>query len=237
MEIRILIMSQDNRMGLLGKLIHWIFKTIFHLLYHQFAWTYDWIADIVSIGRWNEWIHLATPYLYEPPILELGHGPGHLQVTLHKKGKRVYGIDASRQMIGIAKKRLHDEGCSALLVQGKSECLPYPTNNFRFVVATFPSEFIIKPETLCEIWRVLNDKGELIIVATAWITGDKIMDRMAAWLFRVTGQAPDKAIAEIQEWYSQKFDSIQDIKYRIKTHLIELETSEVLLIQAIKDTS
>lgn len=227
-------MSQNFKMGLFGKLSRGILKTFFYLLYHQFAWTYDWVADIVSIGRWKEWIFLAAPYLQESPILELGHGPGHLQVALHEKGKRIYGIDASRQMIRIAENRLCDSGYSALLVQGKSERLPYSSNNFKYVVATFPSEFIMEPDTLREIWRVLDEEGELIVVAAAWITGDTILDRMAAWLFRVTGQSPREAIFEIQEWYSREFERIKDIRYRIKTQLIELETSEVFLIRAIK---
>jgi ubiquinone/menaquinone biosynthesis C-methylase UbiE len=92
----------------------------------------------------------------------------------------------------------------------------------------------MKQETLREIWRVLDDGGELIIMAAAWITGDKILDRVATWLFRVTGQAPTLEIYEIQDWYSREFEKIRDTKYLIETQLIELETSKVLLIHANK---
>jgi ubiquinone/menaquinone biosynthesis C-methylase UbiE len=227
-------MSGSTDMGIFNIFLRKLLKVFFYLLYNPLAWTYDNVADIVSIGRWKEWILLAVPYLRESPVLELGHGPGHLQVALHGTGKRTFGIDVSRQMVRIAQKRLHKDGYSALLVQGKSEGLPFPSRKFRYIVATFPSEYIMKQETLREIWRVLDDGGELIIVAAAWITGDKILDRIAAWLFRVTGQAPTAEIFEIQDWYSRELEKIQDIKYLIKTQLIELETSKVLLIHANK---
>ena len=221
-------------MGIFNNFLRNLLKVFFILLYNPLAWTYDFVAEIVSLGRWNEWVLLAAPYLLESPILELGHGPGYLQVVLSNKGKIVYGIDASQQMVRITKKRLSDGGYSVRLIQGNSQHLPYSSNFFRYAVATFPSEYIMEPETLSEIWRVLDKEGELIIVAAAWITGESFLDRMAAWLFRVTGQAPQEAVSEIQQWYTQEFEGDQKPKYRFETQVIKLETSEVLLIRAKK---
>lgn len=227
-------MSQGNEIGFLGKFLRAVLRTFFYLLYHPLAWTYDWVADFVSVGRWKEWIFLALPYLKGSPILELGHGPGHLQIALHKIEKRIYGIDSSRQMVRIAKRRITNAGFSPLIVQGTAECLPYSSNYFSYITATFPSEYIFDPDSLREVWRVLVDGGELIIIAGAWITGTKLFDSLAAWLFRVTGQAPVESIVEIEKWYSQEIEKIQTINFQIATELIELETSEVLLVQAKK---
>ena len=38
------------------KLIAHLLRIFFHLLYHPFAWTYDFIAWAVSLGRWKDWV-------------------------------------------------------------------------------------------------------------------------------------------------------------------------------------
>lgn len=221
-------------MGIFNEFLRKLLRIFFYLIYNPLAWTYDAVADLVSIGRWKDWIFLALPYLQNSPILELGHGPGHLQVALHKEDRRIYGIDASQQMVRIAKKRITEAGYIPLLVHGKAGRLPYSSNIFRNVVATFPSEYIVEIEALTEIWRVLTDGGELLVVAGAWITGDRLQDRIAAWLFRVTGQVPQQSVSEIQDWLSQKLENNKEINFQIETKLIELQTSQVLLIRARK---
>ena len=72
-------------------------RFFFHQLYHGFAWTYDFVAASVSIGRWRGWVLTALPYLEGPRVLELGHGPGHLQLALFESGLAPLGLDASRQ--------------------------------------------------------------------------------------------------------------------------------------------
>ena len=78
----------------------------FDLLYHQFAWSYDLVSNIVSIGMWEEWIKSVLPDLVGPQILELGHGPGHIQKSLLQEGKQIVGLDLSPQMGRISEKRM-----------------------------------------------------------------------------------------------------------------------------------
>jgi len=77
----------------------------FNLLYHPFAWTYDLVAAIVSLGRWQDWLMQAMPYL-SGRVLEIGFGPGHLQVALNEAGMQAFGLDESRQMGRQARRRL-----------------------------------------------------------------------------------------------------------------------------------
>ncbi len=82
------------------------FNHFFKLLYHQFAWSYDWVSGAVSLGNWNSWTRAALPYLQGPRVLELGFGPGHLQVALQKREIWSVGIDESWQMASQAVLRL-----------------------------------------------------------------------------------------------------------------------------------
>ena len=93
--------------------LSYLFKTAFQLLYHELSWTYDWVAALASAGKWKEWVFCALPYLTGPKVLELGFGPGYLQVKLAEEGFEPFGIDESPQMARhasnkISKLRLSD---------------------------------------------------------------------------------------------------------------------------------
>jgi ubiquinone/menaquinone biosynthesis C-methylase UbiE len=53
----------------------------------SFAWSYDLVAAVVSLGQWNHWVGSVLPYLPGVNILEIGHGPGHLQRLLKRFGQ------------------------------------------------------------------------------------------------------------------------------------------------------
>lgn len=220
--------------GPIRQLIQYFFKLFFRLLYHEFAWTYDWVAAIVSIGRWKSWTFCVLPYLSNGKILELGPGPGHLQVALVKNNTLAFGLDASWQMARQANKRLQKNSVPGKICLGRSQALPYASEEFDQVVATFPSEYIIDPRTLAQTWRVLKVGGELIVLPLAWITGKKWWDRLAAGLFRITGQAPniDPESGTIEELFPEEF--IEKFGFNINKELIQLPSSKVLLIRAAK---
>ncbi|GAB4495993.1 MAG: hypothetical protein OHK0052_04960 [Anaerolineales bacterium] len=168
---------------LFSRFLGWFFKH----LYTTWARLYDAVAWSVSLGAWNKWILSLLPDLTGEAILELGHGPGHLQAALHAQGsaRRIVGFDASRQMGRLAQARLEQLGFPAALTCGYAQQLPFTNTCFQQVVATFPSEYIADPLTLDEIRRVLLPGGELLILPVA-------VPRQFALraLFHVTGQAP-----------------------------------------------
>ena len=108
--------------------------------------------------------------------------------------------------------------------------LPFPSGAFQSVAATFPTEYIFDPQTLNEIRRVLSPGGQLIIIPTAWFTGDKFLERAAAWVFRLTGEAPGRPhliSAEIKARFVRTgFD--------VRSEIVERKGSQVLLILAKK---
>ena len=153
-----------------------IFGIFFRLLYHQLSWSYDFIAALVSAGKWRQWVTSVSPLLQGPRILELGFGPGHLQVEITKAGYEGFGIDESKQMVRLASLRIA-KVCPTdakigyahypVLSRAVAQHLPFQTNFFDTVVSTFPSPYIFDPASLSEIYRVLNKDGKLIVLLSA----------------------------------------------------------------------
>jgi ubiquinone/menaquinone biosynthesis C-methylase UbiE len=171
-----------------NRLILTFLRIFFKHLYTTFAWAYDLVAWTTSMGQWQTWQSAALLDLPEGAVLELGHGPGHLLLKLTRPHRLVVGMDASKQMTLIASKRLRNQNISASVVRARAQHLPISNEVFSQVVSTFPSEFIFDPETLAEVWRVLKPGGAAVVVGVEKITGKSIPDRIAAWLYRITGQ-------------------------------------------------
>jgi ubiquinone/menaquinone biosynthesis C-methylase UbiE len=226
-----------NKKATFNKAVSTFFKLFFRLLYHEFSWTYDWVAAVVSLGRWKSWTLSVLPYLDNSIVLELGPGPGHLQVALAKKGMPAFGLDASWQMVKQSRNRLNHHSFLSNISRGWSQSMPYASGIFDKVVATFPSEYIVDPDTLEQVWRVLKRDGELIIIPVAWITGKRWWDRLAAGLFRITGQAPDidPESGDYRDFVSVDF--IEKFGFKARKEIIQFHSSKVLLIRAQKPSS
>jgi ubiquinone/menaquinone biosynthesis C-methylase UbiE len=174
---------------------NWIRKFLsffFKLLYHQLAGIYDLVAWIVSLGQWNEWIKTPLPYLGKRKILEIGFGPGHLQVSARQQGLNIFGLDLSPQMTKVAQKRMMRDGYQPKLSLGDGRALPFGNETFDQIIATFPAEYIFEAGTLAEVWRTLAPGGQMIVVPMAWITGRSLLHKFLGWVFNVTGLSVDK---------------------------------------------
>jgi len=145
------------------RLLLLLLRPIYYLLYHQFAWAYDFVASLVSLGQWQDWVRTALPYL-DGRVLEIGFGPGHLQVEMQGRGLRPFGIDESRFMARQASRRMKKAGADPRLARGLAQALPYPAGTFDAAAATFPAEYIFDPRTLDEVHRVLAPGGTFVIL-------------------------------------------------------------------------
>ena len=207
-------------MDLLPRLL----RISFQLLYHQFALTYDLVAAAVSLGRWKGWVLGTLPWL-EGRVLEIGYGPGHLQMALHERGIAAFGLDESRQMAHQARRRLHRNGYTANLVRALARQIPFPGGSFETVVATFPAEYIFDADVLAQIRRVLVPAGRLVILPMAWITGKGWLERLAAWLFKATGEA-----GEIEATLPGIQKRLVAVGFDVRHELVEMPGSRVLLV-------
>jgi len=164
-------------------------RLFFRLLYNEFAWSYDLVAWLVSLGRWKAWGRTALHHCRGTQVLELGHGPGHLLVTLRKRGYDPVGVDLSVNMGRRARRRLDSAGLSVPLVRARAQTLPFRDEYFDTVVATFPTEFVIDHRTLREVTRTLRADGRLVVALGARFEGEGLIASFLTWLYRVTGQA------------------------------------------------
>lgn len=151
-------------------------------LYHELAWSYDWVSTLVSFGRWRHWRRLAL--LHRPRsavssrqrVLELGFGTGELLRILAGEGVNVTGVDPSPVMQIVAARKLAWAGEKAGLVQAQAQALPFADGAFDTIFATFPTSYIADERTLCECARVLadgavgiSDTGGRLIVVGLWV--------------------------------------------------------------------
>lgn len=160
----------------------------FRLLYYEMAWTYDAVSWLVSLGEWRRWQLAALPYLHGRFILEIGHGPGHMLRRLAERGYTGVGVDLSPHMGRQAQRRLRRAGVSPLLARANVQALPFAASQFDGVLSTFPTDYIIAPQTLTAVHRVLRANGRLVIVPEGHLTGRGGLKRLIDGLFRLTGQ-------------------------------------------------
>jgi len=209
----------------------WFF---FHHLYHSFAWTYDFVAAVVSIGRWDDWTRTITPFVQGSKILEIGPGPGYLHRLLRDHGLSAVGLDESMQMIRLAKSCLEKADHKTInLARGLAQALPFPNAKFDTVISTFPSEYILDPNTLSEIHRVLREDGHFIVLPAAWIVGRSILDRAAAWLSQITGETPKKILEIVTERFVRP---LEQADFKVAQRQIEVRSSIVLILIASKSS-
>lgn len=218
-------------MSIAHRLFAPLLRLFFYLLYNPFAWTYDWVAAIVSLGHWQEWIASVLPYLSGERILELGHGPGHLQVAMNHRGQAVIGLDLSRTMGKQARRQLICHALPLRLVRGSARQLPFPSHAFDQIVSTFPSEYLFQPQTLREVYRVMAPGGLLVVLPVAWIRRGTYVERSLAWLFQVTRQAPPLSD---ESWRMHMVAMFQKAGFDVCTETLPQPSSEVFLVLATK---
>jgi ubiquinone/menaquinone biosynthesis C-methylase UbiE len=203
-------------------------KRFFDLLYNQFAWAYDFVANTVSLGMWKSWVLATLPYVQGSRVLEIGHGPGHLLLALYQAGIRAVGLDLSERMGSLVLRRLGFAGFRFLGISGYAQYTPFADHCFDTICSTFPSEYILDPKTLSEISRLLAPGGKLVILPLAWITRKNILGRLAAFLFRFTGQAP--------QWDDAYAQPLIDAGFRVRIVHHKLASSEVLILLASRES-
>lgn len=163
-------------------------RLAFWVFYNPLAWTYDGVSHVVSLGLWREWQRAALSELRGSRVLELAFGTGNLLLDLYDAGCRPVGLDRSAEMARIAQRKLHQAARPALLVRGEAQQIPFADATFDTVLSTFPADFIVEPETLREIARVLSPTGRAVVVVMAELPPATLWQRFLEWLYLITGQ-------------------------------------------------
>lgn len=172
-------------------------------LYHELAWAYEFVAWIVSGGQWDCWRRQVLDYVTESRVLELGFGTGALLVAGRRRGLMMFGVEPSREMQSVARRRLDRARLDVPRVYAVSQALPFADGAFDSVVATFPTRDIADEETLCEVWRVLRNHkpgqtpSSFVITGLGVVAGRSWGKRLIAWLL---GSFEQETIA----WFEAK---------------------------------
>ncbi len=111
--------------------------------------------------------------------------------------------------------------------------LPFGSASFDAVLSTFPSEYIFAKQTLSQVRRVLKSGGRFVVVPAAWIIGKSLTDRGAAWLFRVTHQAPSSPREILTAHLEQ---ALLEAGFEPQFETVEMGSSLVFVVNAHKAT-
>lgn len=130
-------------------------------LYHEAAFAYDWVAWLVSAGRWRAWTERAGRGL-RGRVAEVGPGTGYLLARMREAGTAAVALELSPAMAARA-----GAGSPGAVARGDARSLPFRTQSLDALLVTFPAPFVRDPAFWREAARVLRVGGRMRILLDA----------------------------------------------------------------------
>lgn len=135
-------------------------------VYGRHAWAFEALTTALTAGRFPTWRRSALAHLPADGVLDLACGTGALLRELPTDSNHLVGVDLSPRMGLVFRQRTPH----ATFVCASADRLPFGSASFRAVVTTFPTRFLLAPQTLREVARVLGAdvaeprSGRLVVV-------------------------------------------------------------------------
>jgi ubiquinone/menaquinone biosynthesis C-methylase UbiE len=166
------------------------------LLYNQFAWSYDGVAWLVSLGRWGSWRRMVFDHLAGTRILDIGFGTGDLLVEMRGRGLDAFGLEESPAMHRVTARKLRKVDLYLPRVRARAQRMPFASASFDSAVATFPAGYILERATLAEVTRVIRPPSTLTgfaggrFVVVGLLTGQRnwLVRRAASYILSATDE-------------------------------------------------
>jgi demethylmenaquinone methyltransferase/2-methoxy-6-polyprenyl-1,4-benzoquinol methylase/phosphoethanolamine N-methyltransferase len=138
---------------------------------HGARW-YDLFGSVITFGRdkaiREQFIRLAAP-AHGEQVLDVGCGTGTLALALRSRvgTGEVHGIDASPEMIEVAKQKAAKAGADIDFQVALIEAIPFPDATFDLATSSLMLHHLpdaLKRTGLGEIRRVLKPDGRLMVL-------------------------------------------------------------------------
>jgi ubiquinone/menaquinone biosynthesis C-methylase UbiE len=122
--------------------------------------------DRLTFGAWWRLVRQALNFIPDGGrVLEIGFGPGRLQVALAGRAAQCLGLDLGWGMCRFTQQRLRRLGLVSRIVCGSVFSLPYPAESFDTVVSTFAfSGFPNGAQAMAEMARVTAAGGRVVLI-------------------------------------------------------------------------
>lgn len=178
-------------------------KAAARAIYDRLSRRYDLLAGTAERKPREAALDLLAPVAGET-ILEIGCGTGYALSRLARAvgdTGMVHGLDLSRGMLEVARRRLVDAGLAdrVSLRVGDGATLPYPDSAYDAVFMSFTLELFDTPEiplVLAECRRVLRPGGRLAVVA----------------LSRKCKGSLSRAMVGLYEWFHERLPGYVDCR-------------------------
>ena len=139
-----------------GEVIHWapVYQAVFGPLLRR---THRAVVELAALRAGER-------------VLDVGCGPGSLAIALKSSvgpTGPVHGIDASPEMIEVARRAASKAGVDVNFQVGLAEAIPFPDGTFDLVVSQLAIHHLpddLKPSAFAEMHRVLKSGGRCLIV-------------------------------------------------------------------------
>src|SRR2546428_8219911 len=139
-----------------GHVIHWapVYEFVFGRILQR---THAAVVELAALSAGDR-------------VLDVGCGTGSLAVALRASAGptgSVHGIDASQEMIEVARRNASKAGVDLNFQVGLAEAIPFPDGTFDLVVSQLAIHHLpddLKQSAFAEMYRVLKPDGRCLIV-------------------------------------------------------------------------
>jgi ubiquinone/menaquinone biosynthesis C-methylase UbiE len=147
--------------------------TVRGLVLRGHARFYDWVVRLMTLTSGRSYVaallDAAQLGADDGAILDVGCGTGSLALASARRAgphAKVFGLDASEQMLELAARKARRMGARVTFVQGTVEALPFEYARFDLVFSTLMLHHLPRPARLAcarEARRVLKPGGRFVV--------------------------------------------------------------------------